>query len=637
MKKSEELRETILSMRYELDALRQELDHANTLLKALDALLMIPDKDDPFVEVFKVLTPTFDIMAGIVLVRLDAGSGELECVSSTDRALAGTHWKSDARLDKALRGRIVTTLSGHGLGACIASGTLAYDDDQPVLYLPVTHHGHSGVLILLRAAGKAGFGRSDVTLARKFSLLASHALAVHEAKRIEIEGMQLRRLTDKLIANEHELKHQANHDMLTGLPNRVYVQKLVDERLSRKRPGEHLALVFMDIDDFKLVNDHHGHAVGDLLLRGIADRIRAGIRSSDIPARVSGDEFVIVLDPVGNADQINLLAQRISENLRPNFEIAGVSLKGTGSLGVAIYPQHGRDYETLRRNADTAMYWAKTTSKGSIGFFHHSASQAMSERQIQEQELRAALLEKRFHSALQSKVDIATGGLLGYEMMLRWVDRDGVVHLPPTFLRAADDFELLDGIVLLQLDEILSWLPKLDAGFGDKLIYNLNTSTTQILKPSFMNVLVERIVKSRRAHSFTLELTEESFLQTSTFKNHVLPLLRDNGIKVSINAFGASYPSLSIFADSIVHEIKIDCSYIIGIQNRKANQSILRSIETLAGALKVPLVAKGVETLGEVKYLKENTGIRVGQGFVFSHPTFIPDLLNARQAEPPAA
>ncbi|MCL2345465.1 MAG: EAL domain-containing protein [Desulfobulbus sp.] len=627
MANSEELRETIVLMQRELDMLRQEASHSHTLLDALDALLMTPSEDDPFAGVFSVLLSIFDVAQAIVLVRSDADEPTMECIASSNFDLIGSRWQPDARLKKALNGRIVATLGSHDLAACTTAAGLVAGKDQPALYLPLIQHGRRGLLLLLRASGKPGFNRADVTLARKFSLLALHALAARDAHHSEAESQRLKQLTDQLSDSQRALTHRANHDQLTGLPNRAHVHELVEERLARKRPGEKLALAFIDLDDFKRVNDLYGHATGDALLRGIANRLRTQIRAHDILGRISGDEFVVVLDAFRKREEIASLVQRISEALRRPFDLDGVQVKCSGSIGVAFYPVHGHDYETLRRNADTAMYRAKTLAKGSVEFFSRVLGRSLSERLYAEQQLRAAFDANLFHCALQARVDIRSGRLIGFETLLRWVDAQGAVHLPGAFLPIANQLGLLDDIALRQMEELLSALPRLNQRFGQPLVYSFNISATQASRSGFMKTLIDRIAQSGQARHFIFELTEESLLQTASFQTHILPLLHEAGIGVSIDDFGVGYSSLSLLAKLTVDEIKIDRSFITGILDSPHQQSILRAIESIGRALGIDLIAEGIETESELAWLLAHSGIASGQGFLFHCPAFIPDLL----------
>lgn len=631
MANSEELRETIVSMQREIDVLRREKGHATTLLNALDALLVVPGGDDPFASVFDALLPMFEAQLAIVLEQASPSEDILDCVASNDHGLTGSRWRPDSRINKVLSGRIVTTLSSHELDTCRLSGDARLASNQPALYLPLGQRGRRGLLILLRKEGEPGFDRAHVALAGKFSLLASHALAARNAQRSEVESQRLKQLTHQLTESQQTLAFRANHDQLTGLSNRTHIEELVDSRLAQKAEGEKLALAFIDLDDFKRVNDLYGHTMGDALLTGVANRIRSQIRKSDILGRISGDEFVVVLDPYEERRDVSALMSRIHKLLEQPFDIEGTQIKTSGSIGVALYPTHGDSYEALRRNADAAMYRAKSVSKGGTEFFSRSLGRAMSDRLRLEQRLREAFENQRFKCVLQGKFDTRTRQILGFEVLVRWVDERGHIHAPGTFLQPASELGLLDGIASMQLEELLGRLPALDARFGDSVKYSFNVSADQASRPGFMKQIIRQLTNSGRAERFTFELTEESFLKAEAFQSQVLPHLRSAGIGISIDDFGTGYSSLSLLANITADEIKIDRSFIKDIDNRGDHQSILRAIESLGKALNVSVVAEGIETENELLYLQDHTGIRYGQGFLFHRPAFIDDLLSTAE------
>ncbi|KKC37262.1 diguanylate cyclase [Devosia epidermidihirudinis] len=627
MEGNEELRETLVGMRQELDSLRTEAAHATLLLQALDTLLVVKENDDPFTGVFGALLPVFEASHAIVLVQAEEGSDELECTASSHPALLSLRCKADALLTKVLGGRIVTTLTDSALPDWLLDTSDDLSKSQPALYLPLGVRDRRGMLVLLRRPDQDGFDRAHVALARKFSLLASHAMAASRAHQTEAESHRLKHLTDQLTQSQSALAHRVNHDQLTGLANRAYVQELVDKRLSTKKDGERLALAFIDLDDFKRVNDFYGHAVGDALLCGVAERIQSQLRMTDILGRISGDEFVLVLDPFVERREISVLVNRVRDLLKKPFAIEGLSVKCSGSVGVAIFPTHGRDYETLRRNADAAMYSTKSTAKGNVTYFSKAMGQQMDERMSLEERLRNGFAERQFRCVLQAKVDMGTRRVVGFETLARWVDSEGVVHPPATFLQPAGELGLLDGITGMLLDELIQKLPTLNKTFGRDMRYSVNVSAAQASRPGFMRSIVRQVQSSGSAGNFMLELTEESLITASVFQTQTLPMMREAGVGISIDDFGTGYSSLSTLADITADELKIDRSFISSIHLRPRSQSILRAIESLGAALGIYLVAEGVETEEELHFLQDNTAITLGQGYLFHRPEFIDDLV----------
>ncbi|ACI94608.1 ggdef domain [Afipia carboxidovorans OM5] len=627
MEGSEELRETLVEMRREVDILRTETTHANLLLSALDAVLCVDGDNDPFAGVFSALMPVFDYSCAIVLVERRHGDDSLECVASSQPAAVGSIWKITRLFGKALSGRIVTTVSDGGPDECPGDFGINLSGVQPALYLPLGIRNRRGLMMLLRSEDQPGFDRAHVAVARKFSLLASHALAASRANQTEAESNRLQHLTEQLKISQEALRFRANFDALTGLPNRTHIQELVDDLIRTADDDRKVAFAFLDLDDFKQVNDHHGHAIGDELLRQIAKRVKSEIRSTDIFGRISGDEFVIILNPVDQRSDASALISRVRSRLKRPFRIEGVGIKTSASIGVALYPDHGRDYDTLRRHADMAMYRAKSSSKGGVAFFNRTLGRRATEKLSLERCIRGALSNREFRCALQQKVDFRTRTIVGFEALSRWVDQSGAVHAPGEFLPLASELGVLDGITHLIVDDLIQHLPELDAKFGLATKYSINISAAQSMKMPFMLKLAQRIYDTGQAGRVILELTEESFAAIGPFQTHVLPMLREAGVSISIDDFGTGYSSLAKLADLTVDELKIDRSLVSSIHQRPRNQSILRAIESLGSALSVSVVAEGIETLEEQDYLINQTRLRLGQGYLFHKPEFIADLI----------
>ncbi|MCB1675698.1 MAG: EAL domain-containing protein [Halioglobus sp.] len=627
MEGSEELRETLVSMRREIGLLRTEATHANLLLEALDAMLNVNGEEDPFVGVFSALLPVFDCEHAIVLIENTADRDRLKCIASNRASVIGSFWNSGQKLEKVLAGRILTTLSGADDEGWPDIEELR--GSQPALYLPLGVRERRGLMMLLRENHQHGFDRTHVTLARKFSLLASHALAAKHASQTEAESHRLKHLTEELKASKEALTFRANHDQLTGLPNRTYIAELVNGILARRQPGHKVALAFLDLDNFKRVNDFYGHTAGDLLLKSVAQRLRDEIRDTDIIGRISGDEFVIVFDPFERQAELSAVVSRVSAQLRNPFNIGGQEIRTSGSIGVAIWPAHGHDYDTLRSHADAAMYQTKTAYKGSVTFFSPALGREMSQRLSLEHRLRAALSQREFHCALQQKVDLRTHDIVGFEALVRWVDSHGTIHPPAKFLQLAGELGLLDAITDVMLDVMSETLSLLDLHFGAATQYSVNISAAQATKTPFMRRVVQRIADTGRPECFLLELTEESFLPTGTFVSDVLPLIREAGLGVSIDDFGTGYSSLAILADITADELKVDRSLITAIHQRPRSQGILRAIESLGASLNMSVVAEGVETIEERDYLLHSTGIEIGQGYLFHKPQLLSEIIGA--------
>jgi cyclic di-GMP phosphodiesterase Gmr len=420
---------------------------------------------------------------------------------------------------------------------------------------------------------------------------------------------------------ETELLRLAYHDELTGLPNRSLIRERVETILARG--GGRFALAFIDIDNFKHINDFYSHAIGDALLVKFVQRVATHLRPSDILARMSGDEFVLVLDPLESRAQVVGVIEAIVEHLKQPFLIDGFEVFTSASIGVSFYPEHGRDYEALRRNADTAMYRAKDGVKGGASFFDLGMGHAVTARMEREQRLRLAIRDRQFYCAFQPKVDIRTHEVIGLEALVRWRDGNGDIQGPSEFVALAVELGLIDQITHMVLAETVAALGHIDEAFGPATTISINVAAKQATNTAFMLSLAQALEATGRAERFMIELTEDAFLAKNQFQSEVLPLLRRLGVRVSIDDFGTGYSSLSALADITADEIKIDRSFITDIHMRPRSQNVLKAIESLSAALGMTVVAEGIETFEELAYLQAATRIRYAQGFYFCKPLFI--------------
>ena len=628
MESSEELRETLIGMQREIDRLRTASTHATLLIDALEALLFDSD-GDPFSSVFVALRPVFDFSHALVLVEPRDGDETLLCEVADPAELAGGRWTVGNLFRKVLGGRVTATLTHNDLPEWADRDDRMLSPAQPALYLPMRIHQQRGFMMLLRSAGAKGFDRNDIVLARKFSVLASHAFAARDAHQSKAETNRLRSLTRQLQESQQALAHRANHDHLTELPNRRFMQELVERTLAVSDPARSVAVAFIDLDGFKKVNDLHNHAVGDAMLKYVASRISASVRANDIVGRISGDEFLILFNGSRSAEEIHEIASRVQAELKRPFLIEGLKISTSASIGIAFHPEHGADYDSLRRNADTAMYKAKTNAKGSVALYHPEMGNLALARLSLERKLRHGIRESQFRCAYQPKIDLTSGRTVGFEALVRWIDEDGEHYAPIQFIEAASEFQLLNDITLLVLRETRACLPLLDASYGSDTQISVNVSARQASDPLFMASFVAAVADTGKADRYIIEVTEDAFVTTQIFQEEVLPLLRKFGMSVSIDDFGTGYSSLSALADITADELKVDRSLISDIHEKPRNQSILKAVESLGQALGLHIVAEGVETQDELDYLLSNTSIRLAQGYFFSKPCFIEELVGA--------
>ena len=433
-------------------------------------------------------------------------------------------------------------------------------------------------------------------------------------------------------AFEEQLFRSAYYDELTGLPTRRVIEHRVNNVLQCE--GAHFALAFLDVDNFKHINDYYGHSIGDALLVEMAKRLGLDLRESDILSRISGDEFLLMLNPIQNESEVEEYINFILQRLKAPFFIDQSEIFASTSIGVSFYPEHGKSYDALRQNADIAMYRVKNGGKGSAAFFDTSMEREALARMKVEQSLRQAILEKRFCCAFQPKVDIRTKDVRGIEALVRLRDDEGVIQAPGTFINLAVELGLIDELTHLVLAEIVKSIDLINETFGHDTTISINVAAKQAGNPEFMRPFAEAIEATGFPKRFMIEVTEDAFVTKTHFQDEILPIFRKLGVGISIDDFGIGYSSLSALADITADEIKIDRSFITAIHKRPRSQGILRAIESLSEALGMTVVAEGVETFEELAYLQAATKIRYAQGFYFSLPIFLEEL---RPATPHAS
>ena len=431
--------------------------------------------------------------------------------------------------------------------------------------------------------------------------------------------------------DREDLARRAYYDELTGLPKTQLLNAAVDSMIEEDVGA--FAVAFIDLDNFKFVNDCYGHAVGDRLLVKVSDRLAETIRNTDILARVGGDEFVVVLFPMAPDEAIRAV-QRLSARIREPFSIDGFEIFASVSIGMSLYPVDGDDYETLRAKADMAMYACKANGKGDVRVFDVAMSRAATRRMEGEQRLRLAMRDGRIACAYQRKVDFRSDAIIGAEVLLRWRDEDGAIHPPGDFIRLAIELGLLDELTMTILGRVVEEIGLIDRAFGPSCAISLNVDATQAANAGFMARLAAAIRAADLADRIMLELTEEALLAAEAFKVSVLPMLRAEGIKISIDDFGAGYSSLATLAELAADELKIDRCFIVDIHKKPRNQAIVKVIDSLAATLGMRVVVEGVESYEELAYLLSSTRIACGQGYYFGKPITLHEAGGANALTP---
>ena len=419
---------------------------------------------------------------------------------------------------------------------------------------------------------------------------------------------------------EARLNQLALYDLLTGLPNRQFFMELLNKALHRaQRAKRSVALLFLDLDRFKMVNDLLGHLAGDELLKAVATRLKSVARASDTVARLSGDEFTIILEDVLSEDSVARFSQKILQALTQGFKVSGRDFFITGSIGVALYPNDGTDMATLLKSADAAMYAAKEYT-GTIRFYSPSINARTMEQLTLETGLRRALDQNEFVLHYQPVVEFVTRRIVSVEALLHWQHPDRGLLAPDSFIPLVEGSDLIvsigEWVLRTACEQLRTWQA---TGFPE-LRMTVNVAPRQLTKQDFIKRLV-RILRETgiKPACLELELTERTLIQGMEWVVPQLQALRDLGIQIDIDDFGAEYSSLNYLRRLPVTGLKIDRSFIRGITTNLEDASIAAMIISLAHSLNLKVIAEGVETLRQAAVL-QNKGCAEMQGYYFSPP-----------------
>jgi diguanylate cyclase (GGDEF)-like protein len=416
-----------------------------------------------------------------------------------------------------------------------------------------------------------------------------------------------------------QIAHAAKHDELTGLPNRMLLQDRIDFAIAlAARHKTKLAVLFLDLDGFKHVNDSLGHSTGDKLLKSIAGRLLHCVRAADTVSRQGGDEFVVLLADVNQAEDAAASASRILQALAQVHTIDEHDLHVTASGGISLYPDDGDNAETLIKNADTAMYQAKDMGRQTYRFFKPAMNARAVERQSIESGLRRALERQQLELHYQPKIDLTTGLTSGAEALIRWHHPTRGLISPIHFIAIAEDCRLILPIGEWVLGEACRQARRWAAAglsFGTMAV---NVSAVQFREAEFAQRVFEILSKSGvDANLLELELTESVLMTGAESTACTLQTLRKKGVQVALDDFGTGYSSLSYLQRFPVDCLKIDQSFIRQISAVRAESTLVTAIINMAHTLQLRVVAEGVETKEELQFVKDR-GCDEGQGFYFS-------------------
>jgi diguanylate cyclase (GGDEF)-like protein len=427
--------------------------------------------------------------------------------------------------------------------------------------------------------------------------------------------------TEKLEAANLQLRHLATHDALTGLPNRV----LLDDRLSQAiahadRDLQPFAVLVLDLDRFKLINDSFGHRSGDMVLNEVARRLQGLVRSIDTVARVGGDEFVLVVSPLAARSDAEEIGKRANDILRAPFPVEGVDLRVSSSIGIAFYPTDGGSAESVLAHADAAMYCAKERGRNNYQCFGPGMKSVALERVSLESELHQALKLEQFELFYQPKVDTASGDIHSAEALIRWRHPQRGLIEPMQFIPLAEECGLIHEIGAWVLREACRQCAVWQRAGQPPLRVAVNVAASQFRRGDLLEVVRGALHTSHLDPRFLeIELTESAVMTHPEDSAAVLEQLSRMGVLVSVDDFGTGYSSMSYLRSFPIDKLKIDRSFIADLTTRADDASIVRAIVSLAHGLQIKVVAEGVETLEQLKFL-QSVGCDQYQGYHFSRP-----------------
>ncbi len=460
---------------------------------------------------------------------------------------------------------------------------------------------------------------------KKFRNWSSHekdfAMAIASAVSLSLEVAKRKMI-------EKHLEHQAYHDDLTGLPNRSLLMDRIEQAVKQAERNRTLfALLFLDLDNFKQINDSFGHAVGDQVLIETSRRLRNTLRQIDTIARLGGDEFTLLISGFEDVDEINDIALKLFDVLHEPIVVDDRELYVTSSIGIAVYPDDGSSPEILLQNADTAMYRAKEEGRNGFQFYTRDMTERAFEKILMISGLKRALERDEFEVFYQPQVDLAAPGSIGLEALIRWRHPDLDLLTPAKFIVAAEESGL---IVALDRWVMRSALKQLRQWKDDGMAIgrlSLNLAMQQLMQPDLLDFIKQTLEETRcEGNWLCLEVTEGQIMKDPEKSVLLLKQINDLGIKIAVDDFGTGYSSLSYLKKLPVDALKIDRSFIRDIPEDEDDTAIVRSVIALAESLRIDVIAEGVETLEQLEFLKREGCSRI-QGYYFSPPKAAGDIV----------
>jgi diguanylate cyclase (GGDEF)-like protein len=426
-------------------------------------------------------------------------------------------------------------------------------------------------------------------------------------------------ITQRKLADE-KIQFLAYFDSLTNLPNRALIKDRLSQAIAvAKRHRQKIGLLYLDIDGFKVINDCLGHSVGDELLQQVACRLRSCAREEDSVARLGGDEFLIALGPIESYADAGIVAERVTRELNPTFNLHGHSLAVTCSIGISVYPSHGDDAETLIKNADAAMYASKNLGRNTFSFFSEDMTSQAIERLHLGSSMRTALERDEFFLVFQPEFDLQSGNISCWEALIRWKHPELGLIPPDKFIPIAE----ANGMIV----PIGEWVLRTACGHarawherGNRIPVAVNVSAVQFRQAGFSDLVKDVLDQTGLYPEYLeLEITESLLLATEDMRSEVLGRLKTLGVRLALDDFGTGFSSLSYLRQLPVNKLKIDRSFIRDLQHSGNDEAITAAIIQMAKCLRLKVTAEGVENEEQLRLLRDH-GCDDVQGFLFSKP-----------------
>ena len=449
-----------------------------------------------------------------------------------------------------------------------------------------------------------------------------------------------RKIEAQLLEKQEHLDHLAHHDQLTGLPNRLYLAHFLPGAIERaKRTNHMLAVLFLDLDRFKHINDSRGHETGDRLLKTVAERVRATVREDDVVVRMGGDEFIVVLQSLKNGSLITEMAKRINEALGAPVIVDGRALVTTVSIGVSLYPRDGADMDALLRHSDTAMYQAKDRGRNNFQLFSPIMARKLKERVTVETSLRNALQHGHLTVHYQPIVDINSNKVLAMEALLRWQHPTQGFISPHRFIGVAEETGLIVPVGEFVLQKVLEDARQWRSAGLTLVPIAVNISAVQLQRSNLRDRILELTrVQGVSPRLLQIELTESAMFErregrSGEMRDDVISQLRDLGVRIAIDDFGTGYSSLSYLKRWHVDYLKIDHSFVRDLVTDMSDLAIVGAIIAIARHLNVKVIAEGIEGWQQLEKLRQ-LGCELGQGFLFAKPAPAAQCVRLLSGEP---